>query len=138
MKINKRNAEGYNDPTAHEALTNVCRSEMGIDSVYSTWVYVCSPYDTKNTNEFIRFIANQKGIPIIAGLMYCEFLKNGIKKEQAMVTNFKTHLIEKCSDLWVFGGAVDEEMAREIRIAKKRKMNIRWFDSNMKEVREYV
>lgn len=43
-----------------------------------------------------------------------------------------------CTEIWVFGGVVNRGMAREIGVAKKRRMKIRWFDHAMKEVNEYA
>lgn len=35
------------------------------------------------------------------------------------------------------GGVISRGMVREISVAKKRRMKIRWFTQDFKEVREY-
>lgn len=45
MGIDKFNHEGYYDPTAYEALTNIQREEKAAKkAAYLPLVYVCSPY----------------------------------------------------------------------------------------------
>lgn len=58
--------------------------------------------------------------------------------EQEMAMHFNYVLLGKCTEIWVFGGVVSRGMAREICVAKKRRMKIRWFDHAMKEVNEYA
>ena len=43
MGINKFNAEGYYDPTAYEAMTNVAKEEKAFFA-FRPVVYICSPY----------------------------------------------------------------------------------------------
>lgn len=58
--------------------------------------------------------------------------------EREMAMHFNYVLLGKCTELWVFGGVVSRGMNREIGVAKKRRMKIRWFDHAMKEVNEYA
>lgn len=44
MGINKFNAEGYYDPTAYEAMTNIIKEEKAFFA-FRPVVYICSPYD---------------------------------------------------------------------------------------------
>lgn len=43
MSINKRNSEGYQDPTAYEALTSVRKEEIAVKA-FRPIVFICSPY----------------------------------------------------------------------------------------------
>ena len=43
MGINKFNAEGYYDPTAYEAMTNIIKEEKAFFA-FRPVVYICSPY----------------------------------------------------------------------------------------------
>ena len=43
MGINKFNAEGYYDPTAYEAMTNIAKEEKAFFA-FRPVVYICSPY----------------------------------------------------------------------------------------------
>lgn len=38
--VDKKNSEGYPDPTVYEALTNIKKE----DKVFKPLVYICSPY----------------------------------------------------------------------------------------------
>lgn len=146
MGIDKYNHEGYSDPTTYEALTNIHHEEMAADkkAAYRPLVYVCSPYagdienNINNACKFSRFAAEQNGIPVTPHLMYPQFLDDGDQEEREMVMHFNYVLLGKCNELWVFGGVISKGMAREIGVAKKRKMKIRWFNWEMKEVEEYA
>lgn len=61
---------------------------------------------------------------------------NDVEREISMYFNYV--LLGKCTELWVFVGVVSRDMACEIGVAKKRRMKIRWFDHEMKEVNEYA
>lgn len=43
MGINKFNVEGYYDPTAYEAMTNIIKEEKAFFA-FRPVVYICSPY----------------------------------------------------------------------------------------------
>lgn len=146
MGIDKYNHEGYSDPTTYEALTNIQRDEMAADkkAAYRPLVYVCSPYagdvqnNINNARKFSRFTAEQNGIPVTPHLMYPQFLNDADQEEREMAMHFNYVLLGKCNELWVFGGVISKGMAREIGVAKKRRMKIRWFNWEMKEVEEYA
>lgn len=146
MGIDKFNHEGYADPTTYEALTNIHREEMVADkkAAYLPLVYVCSPYagdienNVKNAKAYSRFAVENNAIPVTPHLLYPRFMNDNIDSEREKVMHFNHVLLGKCTELWVFGGVVSRGMAREIGVAKKRRMKIRWFDHAMKEVNEYA
>jgi hypothetical protein len=43
-------------------------------------------------------------------------------------------MLTKCVELWVFGSSISEGMAQEIKWAKRRHMQIRYFTEKMEEV----
>lgn len=53
--VDKKNSEGYPDPTAYEALTNIKKE----DKIFRPLVYICSPYagDVEKTLKGQSFIA---------------------------------------------------------------------------------
>ena len=61
-------------------------------------------------------------------LLYPQFMDEGNEMERVMAMHFNYVLIGKCTELWGFGGVVSRGKAREIGVAKKRRMKIRWFD----------
>lgn len=143
MSIDKYNSEGYYDPTAYEALTNIQREEKAAKkTAYLPLVYVCSPYsrdiknNVSNAKKYSRFVVENRAIPITTHLMYPQFMNEATERDMAMHFNYV--LLGKCTELWVFGGVVSRGMAHEISVARKRKMKIKWFDHEMKEVSEYA
>jgi len=57
-KISKFNAEGYHDPTPHEALTNISKEEK--KSKFRPLVYIASPFsgDMKRNAEGLEVIVD--------------------------------------------------------------------------------
>lgn len=143
MGIDKYNSEGYYDPTAYEALTNIqCEEKAAKKAAYLPLVYVCSPYsgdiknNVSNAKKYSRFAVENRAIPITPHLLYPQFMNEATERDMAMHFNYV--LLGKCTELWVFGGVVSCGMAHEISVARKRKMKIRWFNHEMKEVSEYA
>ncbi len=54
------------------------------------------------------------------------------EREQAMHFNYV--MLGKCDELWVFGNIISKGMEREIGLAKKRKMPIKYWNSEYEEV----
>ena len=146
MGIDKKNHEGYLDRTAHDAISNIHREEMAADkkAAYLPLVYICSPYagdienNVMNAKVYSRFAVENNAIPVAPHLLYPQFMDDGNDAEREMAMHINYVLLGKCTELWVFGGVVSRGMAREINVAKKRRMKIRWFDHAMKEVNEYA
>ena len=145
MSIDKFNSEGYYDPTTYEALTNIHREEVAADkkAAYLPLVYVCSPYagdvenNVANAKKYSRFTVENNAIPVTPHLLYPQIMDDANEQDREMAMHFNYVLLGKCTELWVFGGVVSRGMAREINVAKKRRMKIRWFTWEMKEVQEY-
>ena len=140
MSIDKFNREDCYDPTTYEALTNGQREEK---TAYLPLVYVCSPYagdvenNVANAKKYSRFAVENNAIPVTPHLLYPQFMDDANEQEREMARHFNYVLLGKCTELWVFGGVVSRGMAHEINVAKKRRMKIRWFTWEMKEVQEY-
>lgn len=145
MGIDKKNHEGYLDKTAHDAIRNIQREEKAADkkAAYLPLVYVCSPYagdietNTEKAKKYSRFAMDQGTIPVTPHLMYPQFMDDTNKDEREKAMHFNYVLLGKCTEVWVFGGVISRGMAHEIGVAKKRRMKIRWFTQDMKEVGEY-
>lgn len=103
-------------------------------------VYICSPYagdvekNVEKARAYSRFAVEQNVIPMTPHLLYPQFMDDTVEKDK--VKEFNYVLLETCQELWVFGSIISKGMAREIRLAKRRKLPMRWFDENMKEVPE--
>lgn len=145
MGIDKKNHEGCADPITYEALSNIQREEKAADkkAAYLPLVYVCSPYagdietNTEKAKKYSRFAMDQGTIPVTPHLMYPQFMDDTNKDEREKAMHFNYVLLGKCTEVWVFGGVISRGMAHEIGVAKKRRMKIRWFTQDMKEVGEY-
>ena len=132
--MNKKNAEGYSDPTAYEALLAVVRSEK--QKAYRPLVYICSPFagdipgNTKRAREYCRFAVAQGVIPLAPHLLYPQFMDDGNKEERALGLFFGTVLLGKCSEVWVFGERTSHGMRLELSKARKRGIPIKLFTEN--------
>lgn len=138
MAISKFNPEGYYDPTAYEALTMVEREER--KAAYRPLVYICSPYSGNvefnilNTRVYCKYAVDKKYIPIAPHLLFPQFMNDEDQEERELAMFMNMVLLSKCEELWVFGNIISKGMGQEIARAEKRKMRIRYFDYELKEV----
>ena len=120
MELKKRNAEGYMDPTAYEAIKKTERKGHS----YRPVIYVCSPYagdidrNTDRAKRCSRFVVDKGGIPLAPHLLFPQFMEEEKERELALFMDIV--LLSKCSELWVFGDAITEGMRREIRYAQRK------------------
>lgn len=142
------NHEGYLDPTAHEALTNIEREEredrlLGLaQSVpgYRPLVFICSSYEgnvavnERRIREYCKFAIEQNCIPIAPHLMFPQFLDDNDPEDCKLGLFMGYVLLTKCAELWVFGEHVTDGMALEIEKAEHRHMHIRHFTEEMEEI----
>ena len=141
------NHEGYHDPTAHEALTNIEREEREANlkafahtvPAYRPFVFICSPYagdvavNERKTREYCRFAIEQNCIPIAPHLLFPQFLDDSDLEERALGLFMGCVLLTKCAELWVFGKHVSDGMALEIEKAERRLIPIQYFTEEMEE-----
>ena len=138
--MNRRNHEGYSDPTAYEALKAVSREESQRRRSYRPLVYICSPFagdvarNSENTRRFCRFAVGRGAIPIAPHLHYPQFLDDSDKEQRDLGLFFGSVLLQKCDALWFFGDRVSAGMQREIRAARRHGLIIKQFDDSLKEV----
>lgn len=136
MTIGKCNPEGYSDPTAYEALTNI-EAEMR-KGKYMPLVYICSPYsgnpdvNKANARRYCRFAVDSGFIPLAPHLLFPQFMRDDSERDQAMFMNVV--LLSKCAELWVFGEFITKGMAIEIGRAKRKGHPIRSFTEDCEEV----
>ena len=136
VTFSKCNQEGYFDPTAYEALTNV-ETEMR-KGKYMPLVYICSPYSgNPNLNKvharrYCRFAVDSGFIPLAPHLFFPQFMQDDSERNLAMFMNIV--LLSKCTEIWVFGGHITKGMAIEISRAKRKGQRIRTFTEDCEEV----
>ena len=137
--MDKYNSEGYPDPTAAEALSNLAKAEKAINS-YRPLIYVASPFagDTEHNTErargYCRFAVSKGCIPLAPHLLYPQFMDDGDLRQRELGLFFATVLLGKCDELWVFGERISDGMSREIAKARKRGLPIRYWSSRCEEV----
>ncbi len=133
MFMDMRNKEGYPDPTAYEALSNVARDEKAAKT-YLPFVYIASPFagdierNTEKARGYCRFAVGKGCIPLAPHLHFPQFMEDNESEQRELGLRFALILLGKCDELWVFGDTVSEGMAREIAKAKRRGMPICYFN----------
>ena len=139
MGVNMRNSEGYYDPTAFEALSNIER-EAKAARAYRPLVYICSPLsgavelNQENARRYCRFAVDNGYIPLAPHIYFTQFMDDRIAKERELALFMDIVLLSKCSELWVFGDTISKGMAIEIEKAKRKGQPIRYFTNELKEV----
>jgi len=134
-----RNSEGYYDPTAFEALSNIER-EAKAARAFRPLVYICSPLsgavedNQENARRYCRFAVDSGYIPLAPHIYFTQFMNDRIAKERDLALFMDIVLLSKCSELWVFGDTISKGMAIEIEKAKRKGQPIRYFTTTLKEV----
>ena len=140
MNIERRNSEGYADPTAFEAMTKIAKEEKAKNSAFRPLVYICSPYSgdiETNVEAAKRYshLAVDKGcIPLTPHLLFPQFLDDDIPEERELGLFFGNILMSKCSEVWVFGERISAGMESEIKRAKWKNYRLRYFSESCEEV----
>lgn len=135
--VEKKNSEGYPDPTAYEALTNIKKE----DKIFRPLVYICSPYagdvekNTERAKLYSRFaVIERNAIAFAPHLLFPLYLSDDDPAERELALFMDIVFLGKCNELWVFGEYITKGMQMEIDKAKKRHMTIRYFTEDMEEV----
>ena len=134
MTISKYNHEGYHDPTAYEALSNMSKNH------FRPIVYVCSPYagdverNTANARRYCRFVVDSGCIPIAPHLLFPQFMREDDERDLALFMDIV--LLTKCAELWAFGDTITKGMELEIARAQRRDQPIRYFTNDFEEVHQ--
>lgn len=137
--MDRKNSEGYSDPTAYEALTKVAKTEASLKA-YRPIVYIASPFagdierNIENARKYCRFAINKGYISLAPHLLYPQFMDDSDKEQRELGLRFALILLGMCEQLWVCGDTISSGMAAEIAKAKKRGMPVRYFNSKCEEV----
>ncbi len=149
--MNKRNSEGYHDPTPYEALSAIEAERKAAlkqpsfpisrRRTYRPLVYICSPYsDDVLNNErkarvYCKFAVRMGGIPLAPHLLFPQFLNEHKIPDRNLGLFFGLILLTKCEEVWVFGSRISAGMAKEIAKAESRHIPIRYFTEDCQEVK---
>ncbi len=117
-----RNASGYVDPTACEALWDILREDRAKRLGYMPLTYICSPYkgdveqNLQNARRYCAYALSQGALPIAPHLLFPQFLgAEETEKTRELALHMGLILLTKCKELWFFGDTISEGMKREIR-----------------------
>ena len=139
-----RNSEGYCDPTAGAALTKIIREERALNRVsqktFRPLVYICSRYsgdvtgNIRAARKFCRFAVKHGYIPIAPHLLFTQFLNDSDETERELGMKFGNVLMDKCSEVWIFGSEFSSGMQSEFERAVRKRYKIRFFTEECREV----
>ena len=141
MSIDKRNAEGYMDPTAYEAMSLIEKEERALRA-FRPIIYICSPYAgdiEKNVNAargYSRFAVDKGFIPLAPHLLFPQFRNDTDPQERELGLFFGNALMSKCSEVWVFGSFISPGMQAEIKQARWKNYRLRYFTEDLEEVQD--
>lgn len=130
----RHNSEGYPDPVAYEAIRNLEKRE------YRPLVYICSPLagdveeNQRKARGYCRFAVERKAIPLAPHLFFPQFMDDENPRERELAMFMNKVLLGKCLEVWVFGSRVSEGMSEEILKARQRRIPIRFFTEDLREV----
>lgn len=142
LLMNKYNSEGYPDPTAYEALTNIAKAEKRggqAAPAIRKKVYICSPYRGNNETEVTENISRAikycklavKGgvLPVAPHIYLTRFLNDNESADRKLGLTLGLGMLRDCSEVWVFGERISEGMKTEIAEAKRLGINIKYIES---------
>ena len=137
MNINLKNAEGYYDPTAYEAIKNVSENE---ENVNRNIVYICSPLrgdierNQRKACGYCRLVASKGYIPVATHLLFPQFMDDSNEAEREKAIKMGLELLSRCDELWCFGTTPTEGMQLELDFAKKYKIDTKFFTDICEEI----
>lgn len=104
-------------------------------------VFICSSFSgdgrecLEKAKRYARFAVSRYCVPVTTHLMYPHFLRNGVESERKIGFYCGLCLLDKCSEIWIFGDVQTNDMEWEIWRAYMRNKPIRWFTEDLKEVK---
>lgn len=141
MEVDYKNAEGYADPTYHDAIMNIVKwGEESKRFTFRPIVFICYQ-DAENKEEtrnkvisFCRYACDLGYIPVAAQLMFPEYLEGNSEENEQLIAFMSLVLLTKCAETWVLGSVITDEMKKEINRARLRRQKVRYFSFDHKEV----
>ena len=133
-----RNTEGYADPTAGLAMSNLLKEYRQKQRVrYANKnrrkIYVASPYAgnvAENVAAAVRYcrkVIDDGYMPVAGHLLYPQILDDNDPEERDLGLLFGLALLRTCDEVWVFG-TVSDGVEKEIEEAKRLKKRVRYME----------
>ena len=103
-------------------------------------IYICSPYrgDVKKNIENVKRYCRDAawdGIPIAPHLYFTQFLDDDSYSDRWRGTHWGLELLKECAEIRVYADEVSEGMIEEIKEAQKCNIPIKFFNSEMEEIK---
>ena len=139
MNRDRKNQEGYDDPTAYEAITKIEQEERLLRA-FRPIVYICSPYagdvehNVKAAQAYSRYAVERGCIPIAPHLLYPQILRDDHPLERQLGLVFGLAVLCKCAEVWVFGSRISPGMEAEIKRARWKNIRLRYFSEQCEEI----
>ena len=133
-----KNREGYADPTAGAAVSQVMKEyrkeqQRKFAAKNRRKIYVASKYagdvqtNIENAIWCCRYVIDRGYMPVASHLLYPQILDDNIPREREMGLMFGLALLATCDEVWVFtdGGEISSGMAKEIEEATRLGIPVR-------------
>ena len=133
-----KNHEGYTDPTAGAAVSQVMKEyrkeqRRKFAAKNRRKIYVASKYagdiqtNIENAIWCCRYVIDRGYMPVASHLLYPQILNDTIPRERELGLMFGLALLAACDEVWVFtlGGEISSGMAKEIEEAKRLRIPVR-------------
>lgn len=130
MDLGLKNAEGYYDLTAYEAIKNVSDSEK---LKPKNIVYVCSPLsgdidkNQQKAYEYCKFVVEKGHIPMAVHLMFPRFMNDNNNVDRTKAITMGLDILARCDELWCFGEEISKRMLVKLMFASNHMIKIRHF-----------
>ncbi len=123
--------EHYADPTGALAVARAMGApRFNADRQWPV-VYICAPGETR---RYCRFAVGSGYLPVAPAIWFPQFMDLGDPTQRRIEEAFRKIMIGKCRQMWIFGDRVTDEMAMEMKKARKRGMLMRRFTTEGEEV----
>jgi len=112
------NIEGYNDPTAETAISNIDKR-----NTFMPFVYICAAYNDGNDDcvdrhkAYCKYVYDSGYLPIDPYLLFNQFLE--IEKDKDRFLLVCKAFLSHCNSMYIFGEEDTEDM--KILIAKAQR-----------------
>ena len=133
-----KNREGYADPTAGAAVSQVMKEyrkeqRRRFAAKNRRKIYVASKYagdiaaNVENAIRCCRYVIDRGYMPVASHLLYPQILNDNCPRERELGLMFGLALLANCDEVWVFtvDGEVSSGMEREIEEAKRLGIPVR-------------
>ena len=98
-------------------------------------IFVCSPYrgdietNTKLARRYCRYAVNKGFIPIAPHLLFPQFMDDNDSEERKLAIEMNLEILQKCSEIWVFGREITIGMWQETKKAQELDIPVRYIST---------